>query len=251
MFAMSTGLNNASFLEHLDEMRRRLIIAVIAISACTLASFFYSDKILDILAYPMRQYIPAVYFFSPADAFVVKIKVSLLSGLIFASPILMWQVWLFVSPALYPNERQAILPFTVITTSLFLAGAVFSFTKAVPMTLQFLMSMQTDYMKPLVSMSEYISFVTMMVIAFGFAFNLPVFVLALVASRVVQAKMLNKFQRHVVVFIFIAAAILTPGPDIASQLMLAIPLLVLFELSVAAAYVLELLRRKKQIAAHD
>ncbi len=248
---MSTGLHNAGFLEHLDEMRRRLIVALVAMSACTFASFFYADKILDFLAIPMRPYIDAVYFFSPADAFVVKIKVSLLSGLLFSSPVMLAQLWLFVSPALYPNERRAILPLTFITTSLFIGGSCFSFFKVAPMTLQFLMGMQTEFMKPMVSMSEYISFLTMMVIAFGFAFNLPVFILALVASRVVGTQALNKFQRHVIVLIFIAAAVLTPGPDVASQLMLAIPLLILFELSIVAAYILEFFRSKKKIAAHD
>lgn len=248
---MSTGLHNAGFLEHLDEMRRRLIVALVAMSACAFASFFYADKILDFMAIPMRPYIDAVYFFSPADAFVVKIKVSLLSGLIFSSPVILAQLWLFVSPALYPNERRAILPLTFITTSLFVGGSCFSFFKVAPMTLQFLMSMQTEFMKPMVSMSEYISFLTMMVIAFGFAFNLPVFILALVASRVVGTQALNKFQRHVIVLIFIAAAVLTPGPDIASQLMLAIPLLILFELSIVAAYILEFFRSRKKITAHD
>lgn len=243
--------NQISFLEHLDEMRRRLIVALAAFSACALASFFYSDKILDLLAYPIREHLPAVYFFAPTDAFVVKIKVALLSGLIISSPVLLTQLWLFVSPALYPKEQKAVFPLIFLTTLLFAGGALFSFYQVAPVTLQFLVGMQTEYMKPMVSMSEYISFLTMMVVAFGFAFNLPVFVLAIVSSGLVGTRTINKFQRHVIVLIFIASAVLTPGPDIASQLMLAIPLLILFELSIAAAMVLELLRGKKKVIVHD
>ena len=127
-------------------------------------------------------------------------------------------------------------------------GAIFSFVAVLPMTLNFLIGQQTDYLRPLVSMNEYFSFLTGMMLAFGFAFNLPVFIVAFVASGFVSVKTLNQYQRHIIVFIFIAAAVLTPGPDIASQLMLAVPLLVLFELSVAAGWFVENMRKGKRVS---
>jgi sec-independent protein translocase protein TatC len=136
-----------------------------------------------------------------------------------------------------------------ISITLFILGAAFSFYGVIPVTLHFLIGMQSEFMRPMVSVSEYLSFLTSMVFAFGVAFNLPVFILALVGSGLVSAKMLNQFQRWAILIIFILAAVLTPGPDIASQLMLAVPLLILFELSIAGAVVLERMRRKNSAKA--
>ena len=244
-----TKLIYGTFFEHLDELRQRLIVCLSAFFLCLVPSWMYADRLLTWLMGPLVREIPAAYFFSPADAFVVKIKVALLAGTLLSSPVVAGQLWLFITPALYGNEKKALLPLIVLTTSLFVLGAGFSFYGVIPVTLHFLIGMQNDFMRPLVSISEYLSFLTSMVFAFGVAFNLPVFILALVGSGLVSAKMLNQFQRWAVLVIFILAAVLTPGPDIASQLMLAVPLLVLFELSVAGAVLLENLRRKKSMKA--
>ncbi len=234
-----------SFIGHLEEFRKRLLISLAAVGAGTLFCFVYIDEILNILIKPIRPSIGEIYFFSPSDAFVIKIKAALLVGFLIASPLVLCELWLFVSPAMYPHEKRALLPVVFITSFLFLTGALFSFFMVLPVTLDFLIGQQTAFLKPLVSMSEYLGFLSGMMIAFGFAFNLPVFVVALVASGFVKVKTLNQYQRHIVVFIFIAAAVLTPGPDIASQLMLAFPLLFLFEFSVLAGWVVEKLRKKK------
>ena len=235
-----------TFFEHLDELRQRLIVCLSAFFLCVVPAAVYSDRLLDWLLGPLVREIPAAYFFSPADAFVVKIKVALLAAAVLSSPVVMGQLWLFITPALYGNEKKALLPLVVLTTSLFIVGAAFSFYGVIPVALHFLIGMQGDFLRPLVSVSEYFSFLTSMVFAFGVAFNLPVFILALVGSGLVTAKMLNHFQRWAILMIFILAAVLTPGPDVASQLMLAVPLLVLFELSVGGAVVLEKIRQKKK-----
>ena len=234
-----------TFFEHLDELRQRLIVCLSAFFLCLVPAWVYADRLLSWLMVPLVREIPSAYFFSPADAFVVKIKVALLAGVLLSSPVVMGQLWLFVTPALYGNEKKALLPLIILTTALFVLGAVFSFYGVIPVTLHFLIGMQNEFMRPMVSVSEYLSFLTSMVFAFGVAFNLPVFILALVASGIVSAKMLNQFQRWAVLVIIILAAALTPGPDIASQLMLAVPLLILFEASVLGAVVLEKMRRKK------
>ena len=241
------GNAHGTFIEHLEELRKRLIVSLAAFFIALIAPFLFADRLLDFLAGPLVREVPVVYFFSPADAFIVKIKVSLLTALVLSAPVVFGQLWLFVSPALYGHEKKAVVPLVVLTSALFIFGAVFSFYTVIPMALHFLIGMQTPFMKPLVSVSEYLSFLTSMVLAFGVAFNLPVFVLALVGSGVVSSKTLNKFQRFVILFIFIAAAVLTPGPDIASQLLLAVPLLILFELSVGCAVILERMRAGKKV----
>lgn len=235
-----------TFFEHLDELRRRLWTVVGAFLVSASAALLYSDRLLEMAVAPILSESAPLYFFTPADALTVKIKLALLAGLLISSPVILGQLWLFISPAMHGHEKKAALPFIALTSALFLAGAAFSFWKVVPVTLHFLLSMQTEWMRPMLSVSEYLSFLTMMVVAFGIAFNLPIFILIPVMAGVLNTRMLNQFQRHVAVLVFIAAAILTPGPDIASQLMLAIPLLVLFELSVLGAVIIEKLVKKKK-----
>ncbi len=237
-----------TFLEHLDELRRRLWAAVMAFLTGACVSLFYADSLLKLAIAPAREQIQVLYFFSPADAFIVKIKLALLSGFLVASPVILWQLWQFLSPAMRPGERKAVIPFVVFTSCLFISGAMFAFQFVVPMAFKVLVGMQTELLRPMLSASEYLSFVSLLLISFGVAFNLPVFVLILAWTGVVNVRMLNQFQRQAIVLIFIAAAILTPGPDIASQLMLAAPLLVLYETSVLAAMGMEALRRKKEKA---
>ncbi len=237
-----------TFLEHVDEMRRRLWIAVMAFLAGAGVSLFYADRLLELAIAPAKAQIQALYFFTPADAFVVKIKLALLSGLFVSSPVILWQLWQFLSPAMRPNEKKAIMPFVAFTSSLFFAGAAFAFNLVLPTALKILVGMQTDLLRPMLSASEYLSFVSLLLISFGVAFNFPVFILILVWTGVVNVRMLNQFQRQAIVLIFIAAAILTPGPDIASQLMLALPLLVLYEASVLGAMTMDFLRRQKEKA---
>ena len=246
-------LTHGTFFEHLDELRKRLFIALGAYLVAGVVPWIYSDRLLEFLVSPLTQTAGPAYFFSPADAFIVKVKVSLLAAALLSSPVALGQLWLFISPALYGGEKKILLPLIFITCGFFLAGAAFSFFEVIPTALHFLIGMQTEFMKPMVSVSEYVSFVTSMVLAFGIAFNLPVFVLALVGSGVLQAKMLHQFQRAAILIIFIAAAVLTPGPDVASQLLLAVPLLVLFEISVLCAVILERLRKKKnaRVLVHD
>jgi sec-independent protein translocase protein TatC len=238
-----------TFFEHWDELRWRLVVSLGAFFICALPPIFYSDRLLGWLVAPLVREVPSVYFFSPADAFVVKIKVSLLAAAVLSSPMILGQLWIFVSPALYGNEKKAARPLILISSVLFVLGALFSFYVILPVTLHFLIGMQSEYMKPLVSVSEYISFLTSMILAFGVSFNLPVFILVPVAAGLVSAKMLNKLQRWAIVSIFILAAVLTPSPDVASQLLLAIPLLILFEISVLGAVIYEKIKCQKRTKA--
>lgn len=238
------GQKSLTFFEHLNELRRRLLISLIAFGIAATAGYFYSDKALRFLSRPIAEHIHEIYFFSPAEAFLVKVKVALFLGVLGASPVIASQLWLFVSPALRPAERKVIWPLVILTTVLFLLGVCVSFFAVSPLALNFLVGMQNEILKPMISITEYLNFLTGMLLAFGVAFNLPVVIMGLVFAGILNVKTLNQYQRHVIVLIFVAAAILTPGPDIASQLFLALPLVALFELSVLGALVIAWMRRK-------
>jgi sec-independent protein translocase protein TatC len=235
-----------TFFDHLDELRKRLILSLTAAGAAAVAGYLASDRILEALTIPLRGANEPLYFFSPADAFLVRLKIALLAGLVLASPVVASQIWLFVSPALYKNERRAVAPLIAVTSALFFAGAAFSYFVVMPLALNFFLGMQTEFLRPMISVTEYVGFLSMMTLAFGIAFNLPVFVIALVLAGLWDAKGLVRFQKQAIVLIFILAAVLTPGPDIASQCLLAVPLVVLFELSVGAAKAVEFFKRKNR-----
>lgn len=224
-----------TYFEHLEELRRRLLVSVVAVAAGTFIGTFFSDRALRHFLRPIRDQIGQAYFFSPAEALVVKLKVALLLGVLLAVPVLLAQFWIFVSPALFQKERKIFLTLVGVTSALFISGALFCFYGVLPVALRFLMGMRSDVLIPMISITEYVSFLTGMSIAFGIAFNLPVVILSLVKAGVLNSTLLRHYQKHAIVLIFIAAAVLTPGPDIASQFMLAAPLFILFEGSVLLA----------------
>lgn len=215
----------------------------------TIAAFFFADRILERLIAPIRGDIGTFYFFSPAEAFLVKIRVAFLTGLVLSSPVVLGQIWFFVAPGLRDRERKIIVPLSVATSALFVTGVVFAYTAVVPLALRFLVGgMQSEFLRPMISIDHYIGFVSGLLLAFGVAFNLPVGILVLGVAGFLSSGTLWRYQRHAVIIIFILAAVLTPGPDIASQLLLGIPLFVLFELSVAGVKFIELFRAKKEVA---
>ncbi len=232
-----------TFFEHLDELRRRILISLAALCLGTGAGYLFSDNLLAALLKPIEPELNTVYFFSPAEAFIVKLKVALFAGFLLASPVILNQGWLFISPAFKKNEKVAVSVMTIATSVLFMSGVLFCYHFVIPAALTFLMGMQTDFLRPMISVTGYMDFLLGMLVAFGVAFNLPVFVSALAWAGVLNARTLSHFHRHILVLIFILAAVLTPSPDIASQILLAVPLIALFELSVLGVIMVE--RRKK------
>lgn len=236
MTLLSSASVRLTFWEHLEELRRRVLVSLTAVGVCAAVGYVFSEPALRFLIGPMRDAAGAVYFFSPQEAFAVRIKVAFLLGLATASPVVLGQLWRFVAPGLYGGEKRAFLPLVFVTTLLFLAGAAFCFFVVMPVAMRFLIGMQTEFLLPMISVGEYVGFLSTMLIAFGVAFNLPAFLLALTAAGVVRPQTLSKYRRHAVLAIVVAAALLTPGPDVASQMLLAVPLYALFELSVLASY---------------
>lgn len=231
--------------EHLDDLRRVIVVSLAAIAAASGVVWFFSDRLVAWITEPARRVIQGpLYFFAPSDALVIRIQASVVAGILIASPVIAFQLWTFVAPALFPNEKKSALPWVAATAGLFLLGAVFGYVFILPTTLQFTMSFATADLKPMISIREYLSVAGDLVLASGVAFDFPVVVVALVAIGLVKTATLAHYRRHVIVLIAIIAAVLTP-PDVASQMLLGIPMLILFELSMLVAKWFEKKRRNK------
>ena len=225
-----------TFLDHLEELRKRLLVVLAAVGIFSLAAWFFSNSLLDFLTRPLIRFNETpLYFNAPYDAFLAHLKVSLLAGALLASPVFFIELWQFIVPGLYRRERTVFLPLVIASVVLFLTGAAFAFWGIVPVGLRFLLGFQTASLKPLLGVDAYFSFLVGMVLAAGILFDLPVVVLGLVRGGVLGPGALRSARKGVIVFIFILAAVLTPSPDVFSQILLAIPLLILFEASVFLA----------------
>jgi len=217
-----------SFWEHIEELRWRLIKSLAAVLVTSIVAFFFSDWMLDILTRPIDK----IYFIGIGEAFSVRIKLSLFAGVVLALPVLFYQAWKFVVPGLYASEVKMVVPVVVFATLFFVGGAAFCFFMVLPMGIKFLMSYATDKLQPMIQVSKYISFVGWMTISFGAVFELPIVSYFLGRVGIINSRMLRKGRRVAVVVILLVAAIATPSPDMFSQLMLAVPLYALYEISV-------------------
>lgn len=225
--------------DHLDDLRRGIAVSLGSVAAVAVIVWFFSENLVAWITEPARRVIDGpLYFFSPADAFMIRIQISLVFGLLIASPVIAARIWLFVAPALFAHEKKAVLPWAAATAALFLMGATFGYCFILPTSLQFTMSYATAALQPMISIREYVSFAGDIVLASGVAFDFPVVVVAVVAMGLVKTATLAKFRRHAWVVIAVIAAILTP-PDVTSQLLLGIPMLVLFEASLVVAKLFE------------
>ena len=224
------------FTNHLEELRRRVLVGLAAVGSAAALAYLFSAQILGFLLAPLHDAGVHAVFFAPADAFLVRFNTALLSGLIAASPVVFYELFRFVSPGLYPHEKRAVLPLAFAASALFVTGCVFAFFAVVPFTLQFLLGYATPDLRPQISVTQYLSFVSTLVLSFGLAFNLPVLIIGLAWMGVVDAAFLARYRPHAVVLIFIAAAVLTP-PDVLSQIVLAVPMVLLYEASLLGARV--------------
>ena len=217
-----------TLVQHLEELRKRIIICLIVVFVCGIFCFFYTDEILSILSKPVCKLV----FLKPTEAFLAKIKLSFYGGIFISMPVIIYQAWKFLNPGLIEIERRYffwIMPFSYL---LFLSGVLFAFFAVLPVGMKFLLGYGTENVTPMISVSSYISFVGIFLIAFGIVFQLPVVVLFLTKLGVVTPKWLSVNRKYAVLVIFILAGILTPGPDIFSQFLMAIPTLLLYEISI-------------------
>lgn len=222
---------------HLQELRKCLVLSFIAVGAGFVICYAFAQPLFDILSQPLLKIMPSgssLIFTSVAEAFFTYMKVAFIAGIILASPFVLYQVWSFVAPGLYPHEKQYAIPFVAAGSFFFILGILFAYFVAIPVGFEFLLGYATDFIKPMPSMKEYLSFSIKFLLAFGLVFELPVVLVLLARVGVVDAKMLGRSRKYAILLIFIFAAIITP-PDIISQVLMAIPLMGLYELSILLA----------------
>ena len=235
---MSTKNDKMTFIDHLEELRWVLIRCFIAIGVCAVPCGVYWRKIFELFAvYPLRlsEPIPLIIYTAPAEGVVLSIKISLISGFIVATPYIFWQIWRFVAPGLYKKEKRVIISVAMASTLCFLMGFAFCYY-LLPLVMKFLTGFATGIIEPFFRIDEYLNFLITMSIAFGIAFELPVVAFVLSKMGVIDHKFLLKYFRYIIVGIFVLAAVLTP-PDVLSQILLAMPLILLYGVSICIAYV--------------
>lgn len=230
--------SKAPLLDHLIELRRRLLWSFAALGAAFAVCLYFARPIFGFLVQPLLKAGQGKLIYTNVfEAFFAEIKVAFFSALMLAFPILANQIWQFIAPGLYAKEKRALLPFLLLTPLLFLAGAALAYYVAMPVALHFLLGYQGDVggvtQEALPGVGNYLDFVTKFIFGFGVAFLLPVLLLLMESAGIVTRDQLRSGRRYAIVGAFAVAAVLTP-PDVVSQLMLAIPLVILYELALIA-----------------
>jgi sec-independent protein translocase protein TatC len=240
-------LTRMSLMEHLEELRKRLLWSIVGLAVAFVPCWVYVQQIFDFLAAPIHRIQPGLRlaFLGLTDPFILYFKVAALSALFVASPLVLYQVWAFVAPGLYRRERLLAIPFVFFTTVFFLAGGAFAYYVAFPFAAEFLLAMGENF-QAVITIEKYFGFLLTIILGLGLMFELPIFILLLSLIGVVTPKFLLRYFRHAVVIIFVVAAIITPTPDIVNLCVFAVPALALYLLGVGAAFLAEGLRRRKQ-----
>ncbi len=235
------------FTGHLAELRKRIIISLVGLIAGFSFCFTYSEEIFEVLTLPLRSelsfktyypfisFVPSkiknasLVFLAPAEAFWMHLKVAFVAGLILSLPLILHQLWKFVSPGLLLKEKRYVGPFVVSATLLFLAGAAFCFLFVLPFAMGFLLTYKTASMTPMLSVGSYVDFCLKFILAFGIVFELPIVIVFLTRMGIVTPRTLAKNRKYAVLLAFVAGAILTPTPDAFNQTLMAVPIIILYE----------------------
>jgi len=238
------------FLEHLEELRWTLMRSLLAIIVAAVAAFFFSEQIMFLLRQPAPPDLKLI-FLSPTEGFVMYLKVSLFAGLVIALPYVAWELWRFIVPGLLSKERKLVPGIVFFTVLCFAAGAAFAYFVILKFGLKFLLSFANpDLMVANLTIGKYLGFVVTIILVFGLVFELPVMSFFLSAIGILTPDFLKKYRRYGIVIIFIMAALLTP-PDIVTQLMLAGPLILLYEISVWVSAAVARRRKEKEELEDD
>jgi sec-independent protein translocase protein TatC len=239
------------FLEHLEELRRRIIYSLIAVAVGFFACWNYAERIYEVMQRPIIQALQKngitekLVYLNPTEPFNLYLKVGLMAGLFVASPFVLYQVWLFISPGLYRNEKRYILPFMVSTVGLFLAGGYFGYKLVLPQALVFLIGYGKEF-QPMITLGEYSALFLTIIIGLGVIFEMPILVFFLALMGIVTAGWMWGNLRYSILVIFVIAAILTPTTDILNMCIFAAPMVALYVVSIAIAWLVHPSQRKKR-----
>ncbi|MFA4915637.1 MAG: twin-arginine translocase subunit TatC [Syntrophales bacterium] len=223
---------------HLEELRKRLIFILIAVGIGLCACYIAREWLFAIITRPLTMVLPQksyMIFTSLPEAFCTYMKISFFAALVLTSPYTLYQIWKFISPGLYPGEQKYVLPFVISSSLLFVGGVLFGYFLALPPAFNFFVSFSSDFLKPMLSLNEYLSLSLRFLLGFGLAFELPVFIFFMTKIGLVNAAKLSRGRRYAILVIFIVAAILTPSPDAVTQILMAVPLIFLYEVSIIVA----------------
>ncbi len=225
------------FTVHLEELRTRLIVCFVAVGIGFSVSYFFKEQLFQILIKPLTDVMgedDQLIFTNLPEAFFVYLKCALLAGVMISAPVILYEFWRFVAPGLYQKEKKVLLPVVLLCSFFFIGGALFGYFMVFPYGFKFFLGFATEYLKPLPSMKEYFSFASKILIAFGIVFELPLIITLFSRLGLVSVEFLKKNRKYALLLFFIGAAILTP-PDVVTQAMMALPLMVLYEISILGA----------------
>jgi sec-independent protein translocase protein TatC len=225
------------FATHLEELRSRLIKASIAVGVGFALSYGFKEKLFQILTAPLISVMKTgetLIYTNLPEAFFTFLKTAFLSGILLASPIIIYQFWMFTAPGLYRQEKRMLLPVVFLSSVFFVGGALFGYFIVFPWGFKFFLGFASETIRPLPSMKEYLSFSSKLLLAFGLVFELPLVITFLAKLGLVSVEFLKKNRKYALLLFFIGAAILTP-PDVVTQIMMALPLMVLYEISIIGA----------------
>jgi len=231
--------NKLPFTAHLEELRDRLIRCAVAIAVGFAIAYCFKEKLFEILTRPLIRVMEqgdTLIFTGIPEAFFTYLKISLLTGIFLAIPVIMYQFWMFLAPGLYKNERRLLLPIAIVSSIFFVGGALFGYFIVFPYGFKFLLGFATETLRPLPSMREYLSFATKLLLAFGFVFELPLVLTCMARLGLVSVSFLKKNRKYALLLFFVGSALLTP-PDVVTQVMMSIPLMLLYEVSIIGAKV--------------
>ncbi len=240
------------FLDHLEELRGRLLKIVVAVGICVAIGFLLVIKFdfIAVLERPILPYLMGrkLIFTHPGDSFSIVMQVSFAVGFALAAPVLLYQLWAFLSPALYKHEKKVVIPLLFAATCLFMMGASLAFFFVLPFALKFLMEFQTAALEPMITARDYFDFATSLALSMGAVFELPILLVGLTALGIITPKQLRQFRRHALVASFVGAAVITPGDLITTTVMLMVPLYGLYEVSIIASTIVFARKERKRLA---
>ncbi len=229
----SEFLKKLSFIDHLEELRKRILVCIIAVVIAAAFCLLFASRILNFIIKWIG--LEAIYFFSPTEAFFAQIKIAIFVGIFVAFPIILYETWAFIGPGLTGQERKVSLPFLFSGIILFLLGLAFAFFILIPFGLKFLFSFGSENLKPLMNISKILEFILWCLLCCGMLFELPLIIFFLIKLGIIQAQTIGRHRAELIVGILVVSAILTPTGDFFTLLLISIPLILLIELSILIA----------------
>ncbi|MFZ7113448.1 MAG: twin-arginine translocase subunit TatC [Desulfatiglandales bacterium] len=241
------------FLSHLEELRKRLIASAVAAGIGFVVCYIFSEELFELLVIPLKKQMPAgdrLIFTNLPEMFFIYLKTAFVSGILLVSPYIFYQLWLFIAPGLYKNEKKYVIPFVIFSTVLFAVGSLFGYFVVFPFGFKFFMGFANEYIQALPSVKQYFSFAIKLLFAFGIIFELPVVTFFLARMGLVTSDFLRKKRKYAILLTFVIGAILTP-PDVITQCMMAGPLIVLYEISIFIAKAAQKRETPEELSAEE